>query len=187
LDEVTTVIENTRRELVLESLARGFPALTESFGLCLAQAGAVCLAEQGHQQGAALAVSGDFSATFHLYWPPVTEQMRRCWNDAEVATEYGAYRIACLLLRELTPFTVIERSRKGTGFDFWLGYEGDPLFQNMARLEVSGIRRASPRALAQRVRIKLRQTERSAGALPAYAIVVEFGAPTARVIRKVDQ
>lgn len=184
---MTTVIENTRRELVLESLAQGVPALTEAFGLCLAQAGAVCLSEQGHQQGAALDVDGDFSATFYLYWPAVTSQMQRCWNDTEVAREHGAYGIACLLIRELTPFTVIERSRKGTGFDFWLGYEDDLLFQNVARLEVSGIGKASARAIAQRVRSKLKQTERSAGTLPAYVVVVEFGAPTARVVVKANQ
>ena len=52
--------------------------------------------------------------------------------------------------RKIGPFfvgqyTVIHRSRKGTGFDYWLGDEKNedelPL-QSKARLEVSGIRRA---------------------------------------------
>jgi hypothetical protein len=47
-----------------------------------------------------------------------------------------------MLIRQLTQFTVIERSRKGTGFDYWLGSEdeaGELPFQNKVRLEVSGI------------------------------------------------
>lgn len=172
------------RNLVLESLASGFPAIPEVGGLNLAQAGAVCLNRHGHPQGVELKVTGDFAAIFHLYWPDVTEPMRRFWNDTEVAVEHGAYGIACLLIRCLTPFTVIERSRKGTGFDYWLGKEGDFLFQRKARLEVSGIGKGSARQIARRVNIKLKQIARSDGALPAYVIVVEFSAPTSQVVKK---
>jgi hypothetical protein len=49
---------------------------------------------------------------------------------------------AILLMRALTGYTVIERSRKGTGFDWWLGTE-DNLFQGKVRLEVSGILRGT--------------------------------------------
>ncbi|MEC4819430.1 MAG: hypothetical protein SAK29_40100 [Scytonema sp. PMC 1069.18] len=73
--------------------------------------------------------------------------MRRFNADTEVATEYGAYGIAALLMPYLTGLTVIERSIKGKslGFDFWLGSIDDPntLFQRKARLEVSGIRKGS--------------------------------------------
>ncbi|MFN6464941.1 MAG: hypothetical protein RMZ41_024410 [Nostoc sp. DedVER02] len=50
-----------------------------------------------------------------------------------------------MLIRQLTEFTVIERSRKGTGFDYWLGSEeetGELPFQNKVRLQVPGIRKA---------------------------------------------
>ncbi len=181
------MVTDARRDLMLESLADGFPALTAAFGMCLAEAGAICLDYHDHPQGVELEVSGDFSESFHLYWPQVTDQMRRCWNDIEVVREHGAYGIACLLIRKLTPFTVIERSRKGTGFDYWLGFEGDLLFQNKARLEVSGIGKGSPDLIAWRVNIKLKQTERSDGALPAYIVVVEFSTPTSRVVVKVGQ
>jgi hypothetical protein len=178
------VKESVRRDLVLESLANGFPAIPEVAGLNLAQAGAVCLDQHGHPKGVEMRVSGDFAEIFNLYWPDVTDQMRRFWNDAEVATEHGAYGIACLLIRSLTPFTVIERSRKGTGFDYWLGSEGDFLFQKKARLEVSGIGKGSAQQIAYRVNVKLKQTARSDGTLPAYVIVVEFSAPTSQVVRK---
>lgn len=97
----------------------------------------------------------------------------------------GAYGIAFLLIRDLTGLGVIERSRKGTGFDYWLGHAGDDLpFQNKARLEVSGIRQGDAARQAARMSRKTKQTERSDGVLPAYVIVVEFGTPTALVVRR---
>lgn len=176
--------ERVRRDLILESLANGFPAISDVGGLNLAQAGAVCLDQHGHPKGVEMKVGGDFAETFNLYWPDVTDQMRRFWNDTEVAVEHGAYGIAFLLIRRLTPFTVIERSRKGTGFDYWLGNEGDFLFQKKARLEVSGIGKGSSQHIVRRVNIKLKQTARSDGTLPAYVIVVEFSAPTSQVVKK---
>jgi hypothetical protein len=172
------------RDLVLDGLANNFPHLSEVGCKSLAEAAAVCLAESEHQKGVRMTVSGDFTETFNLYWPDVTDDMRRFWGDVEVTTENGAYGIACLLIRRLTPFTVIERARKGRGFDYWLGYDGDLLFQKKARLEVSGIGKGSSREVARRVKIKLKQTERSDGALPAYIVVVEFGTPTSQVVKK---
>ena len=101
-----------------------------------------------------------------------------------MATEHGAYGIACLLILDLTGLTVIQRSRKGTGFDFWLGDDEELPFQNKARLEVSGIRQGDAARVAARVAQKKKQTGRSDGFLPAYVIVVDFGTPLARVIKK---
>jgi GrpB-like predicted nucleotidyltransferase (UPF0157 family) len=110
--------------------------------------------------------------------------MERSWNDPEEATEYGAVAIAALLAKRETGHTVIERSRKGTGFDYWLGNDSGTLFQQKARLEVSGIRHGNERAVQGRVRMKLKQTEPSDGSFPAYVVVVEFGTPLAEVRRK---
>jgi hypothetical protein len=104
-------------KLMLQDLAAGLPAITPAFGACLAEAGAVCLKNSGHQ--CELSVDGDLSGRFQL--PDVTQQMRRCWNDYEVTTEHGAYAIAFLLIHALTPFTIIERSFKGTGIDYSKG------------------------------------------------------------------
>ena len=176
--------DSQEHDFVLKTLADGFPAITPYFGLSLAEAGAVCFERQRHENGVTMQVNGDLTASFKVFWPDVTEQMLRCWNDNAVTTEHGAYGVACLLIRKLTPFTVIERSKQGTGFDYWLGYANDVLFQGKARLEVSGIAKGSQREIAQRVKIKLAQTEASDGALPAYVIVVEFGAPTAHAAKK---
>ena len=147
---------NKIRKIVLESLAEGLPAITPPFGASLAEAGAICFNDQGHSNGVELKVNGEFTEIFKVYWPTVTEQMRRCWNDAEVTTEHGAYGVAFLLIRSLTKFTIIERSRKGPGFDYWLGYEDELPFQNKARLEVSGIRNGDDNSVKARVRQKFK-------------------------------
>ncbi len=108
-----------------------------------------------------MTVQGSFDKTFRLLWAmDVTEAMRRYWNDPEETAEQGAFALALLLLRSLAGLTVLERSRKGTGFDWWLAAE-DNLFQAAGRLEVSGIMRGS----AKRINQRLREQDKSNGAL----------------------
>jgi len=169
------------RELLLTKLAQGLYALTPELGAALAQAGAICFEDQNHPNGVELKVDGTFAAKYRVYWQEVTDQMRRCWNDLVYATEHAACGVALLLVCDLTEYTVILPSRRGTGFDYWLGEKGDeeelPL-QKKARLEVSGIRRGNYSVVKARVKQKLKQVERSDSFLyPAYIVVVEFGAP----------
>lgn len=92
-----------------------------------------------------------------------------------------------MTIRQLTEFTVIERSRKDTGFDYWLGSEdtaGDLPFQNKVRLEVSGIRKADDSRIRARVKQKIEQTNPSNGKFPAYIIVVEFSRPLSFIVEK---
>ena len=168
--------------LDLSDLANGLPAISPAFGQYLAEAGAVCLESQGHANGQELSVQGIRSEDYTLRWPEVTDQTERCLNDPEVATEHGAVGIGVLLMKQLIGYAVIQRSRKGTGFDYWLGDESDMPFENKARLEVSGIRNGDQKEVKARVRAKLAQTEVSDETrLPAYIVVVEFGQPVADV------
>jgi hypothetical protein len=96
----------------------------------------------------------------------------------------GAVGIAVLLAKKEIGYAVIERSRKGTGFDYWMGDDSEIPFQNKARLEISGIRNGNDNEIKARVKQKLKQTDRSDGYLPAYVIVVEFSCPLAEVRRK---
>jgi hypothetical protein len=94
------------------------------------------------------------------------------------ATEDGAYAMAICLAMEITNTTVILQARRRTGFDYWLGESEDSLFQNMSRLEVSGILDGDDSEISTRVRLKQEQTQKSdATGLPAYVCVVEFGQP----------
>lgn len=173
------------RELIFSELEKGMPGIPPECGKCLVQAASVCLEDQEHGSGVQLDVDGDFSEEFRLVWNATTDRMRRFWADLEVATEQGAYGIAALLISHLTGMTIFERSRKGTGIDFWLGSEGDILFQKKARLEVSGIRKGGETEIRTRLKEKKEQNKRSDGtSLPAYVIIVEFGEPCSTVVKR---
>ena len=171
--------------LDLNELAKGrFPAITEAIGATFAEAAGVCLESQGHSPGVQLTIRGDRSGSYTLEWTPVSLQARtRAWNDTEEATEFGAAGVAILLAEKELGYVAIYRSRKGTGFDYWLGDDPDiPFPEPKALLEVSGIRRGNDRIIRARVRQKLNQVEQvKASSLPAYVIVVEFSHPIAEV------
>jgi hypothetical protein len=168
------------KRLDLMDLPRFCPLLTPSAGQYLADAAGVCLAEQRHGQDVIFQVTGEFRGSYLLQWPDITEQMRATY-DREEATEYGACGLAILVMCDQTGLTV-QRAFKGGGFDYWLGtVDEDRPFQNLARLEVSGIRHGNRRQIAARVKEKSEQVRRFDGTLPAYVVVVEFSAPAARV------
>jgi hypothetical protein len=177
--------DNLPAALTLEDLSEDFPHVPRECGTVLVQSAVLCLEGQGHQSGALLTVQGSFNTVFRLLWSmDVTEAMRRYWNDPDEAAEQGAYALALLMLRDLASLTVLERSRKGTGFDWWLASE-DNLFQAAARLEVSGIMRGSARRVNGRLKERIAQTERSdSSGLTAFIAVIEFGRLIAKVVRR---
>lgn len=170
--------------LDLRSLSKGIPALTKSQGGVFAECAAVCLEDQKHSAESMLCVHSAKPAQYSLRRQNVTDKMRRAHADMQVAAENGAYGVAILVVRAQTGLTAIERARKKTGFDYWLGKprkQTDLPFQNMARLEVSGILSGASK-VGTRVKAKLNQTKQSDPlCIPAYAVVVEFSTPQARV------
>jgi hypothetical protein len=178
------------RTILLSDLNQGVRNLTPVRGAAFCEAGAVCLASQGHQSGVGLQIAGIAEEEFTLLYPAVTEKMRQSWSDEREATDNGACGVAILLMRELTGLTVIERAVIGDGFDYWLGpnTEDDLRLEDLARLEVSGIRQGSEAEVKARVRQKLAQTAPSDHlGLPAYVVVVEFSRPLSRVVNKNEQ
>jgi hypothetical protein len=164
-------------EINLREIEEGIPALSPAFGAFLGEACRLCLYQADHLPGKSLEVLGEAERHFRLIWEgAITPEMLRAWKDAQESVEYGATCLAILLVLRLTPYTVIERSVKGTGFDYWLGERASPLpFQQAARLEISGMAEGGGKKLQARAESKLAQTRRSAKTgLPAVAIVVEF-------------
>jgi hypothetical protein len=174
--------------LNLNALADGMPGITPRVGAYLAEAAVACLEQERHGPDIGMRVDGEFEHRIRLQWSDFgdPEQRARAWGDGDVATEQGAYGIAALLVSGLTDYTVVERARKGPGFDYWLGRrDGDGLlFQDKARLEVSGVRRGDDQVIASRIRRKMKQIEPSDTDLPGVVAVVEFGAPRTRVKTK---
>lgn len=179
-------MRTAQKPLNLASLSNGMPGLTPAGGTVLAEAAAVCLENRSHAQGVLLAVKGEKEADYPLMWVAVDEQQRRCHNDLQEATERGASGIAILLLEEMTGMTVLNRSMKRTGFDYWIGKPGDDslLFQGKTRLEVSGILQGTHGAVATRVKKKLAQVKPTDKQAPAFVAVVEFGSPKSEVVYK---
>lgn len=147
----------------------------------------VCLERFAHVSGVKLEVRGEFQQTFRLIWDSeITTQMRVSWADSDENTEFAACGIAFLVVQALTDYVVIERARKGTGFDYWLADKRSPRpFQRSARLEVSGIGKADTEGeIRARVNDKIKQIERVKAKLPAYVVVVEFSRPIVQVVRR---
>ena len=150
----------------------------------MAEAASVCFEDQGHESGVSMKVRGSYDSAFPVEWDETTDAMRRTWADPEFTTEQGAYGSAILVVEQLAGLRVVERSRKRTGFDWWLGEREDDLFQQKARLEVSGIRRGKDKINA-RVNQKKKQTKQSDSTkLDALVVVVEFSEPVSHVERR---
>ena len=149
------------------------------------EAAAVCLDYHRHPQKVLLTVEGDLSGQFQLAWETVTQQMKNSRKDMEYTVESGAYCIAMLVVEKLTGLSVEKQSQKRTGFDYWLGKEDGFGLQNKARLEVSGILEGSKAQINQRLREKMKQTEKSDNLnLPAYVVIVEFSRPLVKIKKR---
>lgn len=167
--------------LDLEQLRTGIMGLTPEFGSFCLQACTVCLEHSNHTSGVTMAMDGVTSEQATLNWASsVDSRVQRNWSDTDEAAEYAATGVAILLSQELTTFTCIERSKKGTGFDYWIGDENSTgLFQRKARLEISGIFKASiANTLQSRLRQKEKQTSKSSYlGMNAVICVTEFSNP----------
>jgi hypothetical protein len=159
------------------------PGLTPVLGNFLAEAAMVCLERAQHAPGVMLEVRGDTPAKYQIVWGPVTQQMLDAYEDADEAVSFGACGIACLLVECMEGLTIVSRSCKGTGFDYWLGNGNrtGEFFQTASRLEVSGLAEESgSNTVSERVQQKLIQTEQSDDtSLPAIVVVVLFAHPSA--------
>ena len=175
----------TASQLDLRELGQGIgPGISPTVGAAFAEAAGVSLERSKHVPGTSLSLDGDASHQLPVDWElDDPELSRRSWGDPDVAAEWGAYGIAALLVDKATRCTIAERSRKGTGFDFWLrDKKGDGvLFQDAGRLEVSGITRGSRRTLKRRVRAKEKQIQRLGSCMASIVAVVEFSEPQSYV------
>ncbi|MDR1201838.1 MAG: hypothetical protein LBL58_09460 [Tannerellaceae bacterium] len=175
------------KSINLQNFKRGFPGLDPISANYCYVACMVCLHRNNHSDGVLLDLKGDIVATIILQWEDYfNDQIDRAWKDQEYTTEHAAICISAMLVKECTDYTIIERSRKHTGFDYWLGKENDIPFQKSARLEISGIfQETEQNNVEKRFQIKKKQTEQSDKLqLPAYISIIEFSQPRAFFAKK---
>lgn len=168
--------------LKLSKILEGMPGISLVEGANLYENSIVMLHKMNHCSSVILGIDGIVKEDVPLEWEgEVSEQLERTYADAESLTERSAVCISVLLALELTEYTVVERSRKGTGFDYMLGDKNDKFYMPKARLEISGIERETKsNNLERRFNQKTRQTDKTDYTkMPAYVSVVEFSTPKA--------
>lgn len=173
-------------KILLNQLSEGLPGITPAIANAMIEACIISLDSQENKNNCILKVDGETDKKYILSWDnDITEQMKRSWNDQEYTTDQGACCLAILLTLKITEYTIILRSAKKTGIDYWLGYKND-LLNYKARLEISGIRKKSKtNNIETRLKTKENQVKKSdVTNLPAYIAILEFSEPEARYIKK---
>lgn len=169
-------------DIVLEEILAGMPGITPVEGADLLENCVTMLHRSRHISPTAMALTGLTSETTTLHWEDnFNDQMDRTYADHSANTERAAVCVSVLLAKKLTDYTVILRSRRGTGIDYFLGNADDTLFQPKARLEISDIEKEDgTNSTARRFREKATQAKLSDnGNLPAYISIIEFSHPKA--------
>jgi hypothetical protein len=173
--------------LEIDELKAGLPTLSPNVGRFLSEAALFCLESQGHRSGVKLLVKGTINETYQVKWDGyIDNRVLYRWRDLDEAVEYGATCVAILLVLKSTGYNSVERSFKGTGFDFWVGIQsGDFPFQRKLRLEISGIYNGNESTINYRAKLKLKQTNRSDSTeLAAIIVIVEFSQPMSKYLEK---
>jgi len=162
-------------------IKKGLPGISPIAGMQLYEAFEVCMHQSGHKEEVLLKTEGLRNEDITLFWEDdYNEQKERTYADMQYTTEHGAICLSVMLTTALTPYTIVERSRKGTGFDYWLGKNDSYMFQRKARLEISGILKGDDSVLRARHTNKVEQISKSdVLQLPAYISVIEFSRPKA--------
>lgn len=121
----------------LSDISQGTPGITPVEGANLYENCVVALHNSSHPAPVILHVSGLNTLDYSLHWEDTcNEQMRRTYNDEQSVTERAAVAVSVMLALRQTDYTVIERSRKGTGFDYMLGERQNPLFTPKAIFDI---------------------------------------------------
>lgn len=169
-------------EIKLNDILVGMPGITPIEGANLLENFVVVMHSVGHTPPAVLALYGQQEDSCKLSWADTySQQMAKTYADIQSATERAAVCLSILLAKQITGYSVVHRSWKGTGFDYFLGDEDCDLFNVKARLEVSGIyKENNGNSIKHRFVQKCRQVERTDWmGLPAFVSIIEFNVPKA--------
>ena len=176
----------------VDHLREAIPEMSESLVEYIYDAIVMCLNHHHHQTGVPCELR-DFEKTqaaAALVWTrSYSDRIERTFGETSYAVEFAAEGIACLTIRAFTEYTVIERSIKHDGVDFWLADKdeaGRYPFQRAARMESKGITQArSLSDIRSSVTKGIEQTKQSDHThLPVYIIATEFSQPVIYLVQR---
>lgn len=160
------------KKIDLAVFAHGTHALSPLCCAGLAEQAAFCLEHKGHASGVSLHAG---TCVVETTWEPLDPRAGNSYNDLQAATENAAVALAIEFVRGGTELDVVRRSRKGTGFDWYLGPKSPKApFAETHCLEVSGVLDSTEQLLQYRLKEKVRQAGKG---VPGYAVVVGFSKP----------
>jgi len=151
------------------------PHLTSALMEISGKSAAVCFQETGYQSKIEHNISGTIKSKMILKWEKLTKEDINSFYDLHEATEWGASAIAFVIIHNFTEYEVIKRSRKGTGFDYYLGNHKSEFYQETAKLEISGILHVTEtNSIKSRINEKVKQAERFENELTLFVVVTGF-------------
>lgn len=176
--------------LELETIGSKIEGISQPFGSYMAECAAVCFHSQGHKSGVKLPFSnGNVTKQASVEWTiEVNNRVINSHFDEKRTTDFGAMGVAVLLASKLTDYTHFSTSTTDNGYDFRLTKGDDDLNFIAARLEISGIRKATKQNTVQsRLRVKeqqiLKYVDRDRDTV-YYVSIIEFSKPEAKFIQK---
>jgi hypothetical protein len=173
------------------------PGLSAVRASALAEAAMCCLMQNRHSSGVSVEVQSEPNRVVNVNWlSELTTEMERTWADPDEAAEDGAMALAILLAYVLKEHVVVQRSPKGTGFDYYachISKVGENLsdpnrpFNFTKRLEISGLFSQPESAVQARLKIKIKQTAKHDDDydVPALIGIIEFGKPHMHLLERV--
>jgi hypothetical protein len=162
--------------LELSNLDKRHPGVSHGIAVGYREAAQVCLGRH-HEPPKTFSLTHDSAnVTADADWSPPSQVLRNAWNNAIDATEAAAYCVALAAVELTNGLFAVYRAETQSGADYYLGPKGVEVedLENLVRLEVSGIDKATPRLIASRLRQKLQQVKNGASNTPGIASVVAF-------------
>jgi hypothetical protein len=168
----------SKSKLRLEGLAKRHGGLTEPIADSYIEAARVCL-DRHHESPIEFEIDNSGTKTEAITeWQQTDERIRRAWANEIDATEAGAYACTLAAVELSEGLVAVHRAETKTGADYYIAPAGTSPgdLEKCVRLEISGVDRGGPTAVAQRLRSKLEQAAAGESNLPAMAGVVGFRA-----------
>ena len=177
--------------LDLDTLGTDIPALTNALAAQMQEAVVMCMQPHGHSSGVSCHLRNfdEVLADLQIQWKmSYSEQIRRAFGDSRNAVERAGEAIAILVILAFTKYTVVERARIKSGFDFWLSEtdaDDDYLFQHEMGLEAKGLSHARyPSDITEAIKIgiaqiaKAQKDHETSKKVPAVIVATDFSRPT---------